>query len=265
MTTTPTEEQCKAMKCCMKLEGILSGYDTPHFHEEPRRYERHGRHQECCEQSLHPPPHMYYPAGPPASQATLVSTPIPISVPMPMPSGGGCRGQSGPIVINPPASQPAPPQPLPPPPPEPRPSPTQEMASAMMLTIVDYMRRRLDKQLRRMSEDDKLKSSALPPITSQPMSELGSSLPLTPLAPMPSADSPASTGGQALPHPPGKKHKKKTHKSLGVESSSEESALGKNSRQAKQQLAPAMHAISKQGADIVEKLQSSISPEDKSE
>ncbi|XP_075750477.1 uncharacterized protein LOC142817324 [Rhipicephalus microplus] len=97
------------------------------------------------------------------------------------------------------------------------------------------------------------------------MSELGSSLPLTPLAPMPSADSPASTAGQGLPHLPGKKHKKKTHKGLGDESSSEEAALGKNSRQAKQQLASAMHAISKQGADIVEKLQSSISPEDKSD
>ncbi|KAL1485808.1 hypothetical protein MTO96_031741, partial [Rhipicephalus appendiculatus] len=155
----------------------------------------------------------------------------------------------------------------PPPPPEPRPSPTQEMASAMMLTMVDYMRRRLDKQLARMSEDDKaLKSSGLRPMTSQSMSQLGSPLPLMPLAPMPSPELPPSPGGHGPTHPLGKKHKKKTHKSSpGGESSSEEGTWVKDSRLAKQAPPPAVHAISKQGADIVEKLQSEISPDDKSD
>ncbi|XP_049528855.1 uncharacterized protein LOC125947681 [Dermacentor silvarum] len=202
-----------------------------------------------------------------AFQATLVSTPIPISVPMPMPSGG-FGGQSAPIVINPPGAPPAPPPVQPPPPPEPRPSPAQEMASAMMLTMVDYMRRRLDKQLEGMSEDGKSKSSkpGVPLMSSVSLSPAQwSSQPLTPLAPMPSADTPqASTPPDVFPTTQ-KKSKKKMIKGIEMNSISEEAAWVKESRQTKQPPAAPVHAISKQGADVVEKLQSEFSPDEKSD
>ncbi|XP_070395791.1 WAS/WASL-interacting protein family member 3-like isoform X2 [Dermacentor albipictus] len=233
--------------------GSVSGFATP----EP--YEPYGHCHGCWEHALtapQPPP-QYYPAGPPVSQSTLVSTPIPISVPMPMPSGG-CGGRSAPIVINPPGAAPAPAPLPPPPPPEPRPSPAQEMASAMMLTMVDYMRRRLDRQLAATSKHElpAMSSASLSPAQTSP-------LPLMPLAPMPSADSPHAGTPPDWPPTAHKKHKRRRSMAFEGLDSSEEAAW--DFRQAKQPPAAPVHAISKQGADVVEKVQSEFSPDDKSE
>nr|XP_054922631.1 uncharacterized protein LOC129382530 [Dermacentor andersoni] len=243
-----------------KAAGYLSGLVSPREGDEPEPYEPYGHCHGCWEHALtapQPPP-QYYPAGPPVSQATLVSTPIPISVPMPMPSGA-CGGRSAPIVINPPGAAPAPVPVPPPPPPEPRPSPAQEMASAMMLTMVDYMRRRLDKELAGASSKHEL-----PAMSSASLSPAQrSSQPLTPLAPMPSADSPQADMPPELPPTAHKKHKKKKTKVFEGLDSSEETAW--DFRQPKQPPAAPVQAISKQGADVVEKLQSEFSPDEKSE
>ncbi|XP_037502548.1 cyclin-dependent kinase 12-like, partial [Rhipicephalus sanguineus] len=74
---------------------------------------------------------------------TLVSIPIPVSVPMPLSQSGG-GGQAGPIVITSPPP-PAPPNPpIPPYPPTPRPGIAQDVASMLMMLLMNHVRERID-------------------------------------------------------------------------------------------------------------------------
>ncbi|KAH7937471.1 hypothetical protein HPB49_012643 [Dermacentor silvarum] len=75
--------------------------------------------------------------------STLVSIPIPVSVPLPLgQSGGGSQG--GPIIITSPPP-PAPPNPpMPPHPPAQRPGIAQDVASMLMMLLMNHVRERID-------------------------------------------------------------------------------------------------------------------------
>ncbi|XP_077486549.1 uncharacterized protein LOC144097791 [Amblyomma americanum] len=73
---------------------------------------------------------------------TLVSIPIPISVPLPLSQSSGASG--GPIIITspPPPAPPNPPQP--PHPPAPRPGIAQDLASMLMMLVMNHVRERVE-------------------------------------------------------------------------------------------------------------------------
>ncbi|XP_070395795.1 uncharacterized protein [Dermacentor albipictus] len=74
---------------------------------------------------------------------TLVSIPIPVSVPLPLGQSGG-GGQGGPIIITSPPP-PAPPNPpMPPHPPAQRAGVAQDVASMLMMLLMNHVRERID-------------------------------------------------------------------------------------------------------------------------